>query len=378
MPTPDVSVVITCYNYARYVGEAARSVLTQEGVDLELIIVDDASTDDSLEVIGEIAETDERVRVVALPANSGAARAFNASLAQVRGRAWVRLDADDLLTPGSLRRGLDVLDAEPRVGLVYGLPQPFIDDDVPARSDTAVTTWSVWRGTRWLEGRLRDPRSVITSVEAMARTAATDEVGGMSPLRNAHDLELWLRIASRWEVARIDGVHQGMHRVHAGSLSEAHMSDPLLGARKRVLVFDAYVASGFAPTALAGKTQKVRRLLVRNALDSVNHLWDRGRAGDGLLARAMRDAREHVADAPRLPEYRAAAARNAADPAHPLWRLTSFVAAGRRRVRQEAEMMLLRRTGVLDLRTAAARETRPAVGVSAAFREASTAPSCRG
>ena len=58
--TPTVSTVIPCYNYARYVGRAIESVLAQQGVDLEIIVIDDCSTDDSAAVIAGIAAADRR------------------------------------------------------------------------------------------------------------------------------------------------------------------------------------------------------------------------------------------------------------------------------------------------------------------------------
>ena len=93
VPAPDVSVVITCYNYARYLGAAVASVRDQPGVELEIIIVDDVSTDDSLAVAQRLAAADPRITVVAREVNGGPVEAFNQGLDLVRGRAWVRLDA---------------------------------------------------------------------------------------------------------------------------------------------------------------------------------------------------------------------------------------------------------------------------------------------
>lgn len=359
--SPAVSVVITCYNYARYVVEAARSVLDQEGVDLELIIVDDVSSDDSLAVIRGIAEGDARVRVVARAVNGGAAAAFNDGLSRVRGRAWVRLDADDVLTPGALRRALDVLDAEPRVGLVYGRPLFAADGEPRPAPQLDVTTWSVWRGRDWLAGRFRDGRSVIASVEVMVRTAASDEVGGMSLLRNAHDFELWMRIAARWEVARLDGVHQGCHRIHGASLSQGHMSDPLLGIHKRELAFRELLGSGVLPDEeIPALTEAMERALAAEALDHAMHQWDRGRFDDAELARGIRQACATYPRVAELPAYRAAVQRLGADRAHPLWRATSLGAALRRRLVQEFGDAVLRRTGVHTLWAARRRDTYPA------------------
>lgn len=97
---PTVSVVIPCFNYARYVPEAVGSVLEQRGVVVDIIIVDDCSTDDSLAVARGLADEHPQVQVLANAVNAGPVATFNRGLAQARGEFLVRLDADDLLTPG--------------------------------------------------------------------------------------------------------------------------------------------------------------------------------------------------------------------------------------------------------------------------------------
>ncbi len=117
-----VTVVIPCYNYARYLPAAVASALSQHAADVDVIVVDDRSTDDSLAVARELADADARVRVIAHESNAGPVQTFNDGLAAARGEFLVRLDADDMLTPGSLRRALAVMQHFPSVGLAYGHP----------------------------------------------------------------------------------------------------------------------------------------------------------------------------------------------------------------------------------------------------------------
>jgi len=113
---PKFSIVIPCYNTARHVGAAIRSVLAKTASDLEVIVVDDGSTDDSAAAIAAEA-VDPRVRVIR-QANQGLGGARNAGLAAAKGEYINFLDADDLLEPDKLAKQGRVLDENPGVGLV--------------------------------------------------------------------------------------------------------------------------------------------------------------------------------------------------------------------------------------------------------------------
>lgn len=98
---PDVSVIVPVHNMANYVDQAIRSALDQAGVSVEVIVVDDASTDDS--VMRVQALHDKRLQILVLPSNQGVAAARNRALEQARGE-WIQfLDPDDRLAPGKLR-----------------------------------------------------------------------------------------------------------------------------------------------------------------------------------------------------------------------------------------------------------------------------------
>ncbi|MBB4571990.1 glycosyltransferase family 2 protein [Rhizobium lentis] len=100
----DVSVVIAAYNCAPFVDRAINSALSQEDVSLEVIVVDDCSTDNSADVIRALAKQDKRVRLVQLEKNGGPSAARNAGIAASRG-TWISvLDADDAFLPNRLSR----------------------------------------------------------------------------------------------------------------------------------------------------------------------------------------------------------------------------------------------------------------------------------
>src|ERR687890_532744 len=99
-----VSVVIPCYNQARFLGEAIQSVLSQGYTDLEIIVVDDGSKDGTEEVASGYAREDPRVRLIRRE-NGGLAEARNRGLAEAGGEYVVFLDSDDRLVSGALEVG---------------------------------------------------------------------------------------------------------------------------------------------------------------------------------------------------------------------------------------------------------------------------------
>jgi len=111
-----VSVIIPTYNYARFLGEAISSVLAQTVDGMEVLVIDDGSTDNPAAVVD--AFEDPRVSIVTLH-NGGVARARNAGLERATGRYLAFLDADDRWMPGKLRRQIDLLESEPNVGMVF-------------------------------------------------------------------------------------------------------------------------------------------------------------------------------------------------------------------------------------------------------------------
>lgn len=111
MNLPAVSVVIPSYNHGRFIREAVDSVLTTPFAELELIIVDDGSTDDTLERL-ESYRGDRRVQVVAQP-NRGAHAALNRGLELARGEILFVLNSDDVYRPDRLPRLVEVFEREP-------------------------------------------------------------------------------------------------------------------------------------------------------------------------------------------------------------------------------------------------------------------------
>lgn len=128
---PRVSVIIPCHNYGRYLGEALNSVRTQTFRDLEIIVVDDGSTDETPEVIAGFADSRLRHRRTM---NRGVSAARNAGLDMARGEFIAFLDADDRWHPDKLERQVALMDAEPSLALVFSDLQRFSDDGLPGET----------------------------------------------------------------------------------------------------------------------------------------------------------------------------------------------------------------------------------------------------
>lgn len=188
-----VSVVIPCYNQARFLGEAIQSVLCQGYTDLEIIVVDDGSNDGTEEVASGYAKEDPRVRLIRQE-NRGLAAARNRGLAEAGGWYVVFLDSDDRLVSGAVEVGVRELEAHPGCAFVSGICRKITADG------------SVVPG--WEQFRVRDDpylellRSCPVYVPAvMYRRSVFDAVGGFdTSYKAAEDYDLYYRILERFPV----------------------------------------------------------------------------------------------------------------------------------------------------------------------------------
>jgi succinoglycan biosynthesis protein ExoO len=147
--SPGVSVLVPAYNAAPFLTRAVRSALRQTMADVEVIVVDDASTDATLEVARGLAAEDPRVRVLSNEVNQGEARTRNRALAAARG-AWIALlDADDAWLPNRLERML-----------AAGQAADVVTDDLYRVEAEGNTAWSYLR-YRWQPSLVLDrPRTI--------------------------------------------------------------------------------------------------------------------------------------------------------------------------------------------------------------------------
>lgn len=204
---PKVSVVVTAHNYGRFLVQCLDSVLDQTCPDLELIVVNDGSTDDSAAVLARYA-SDPLVTVHTL-SGVGLAAAANYGIRRARGAYILRLDADDYLDRHAVALQASFLDQHSDVGLVY--PDHFtVSEQGAFLGYTRALTFSQReRGV----GRLPLPGG------SMYRKRWFDVVGGYDEtLRYQEDYDFWLRVTAHCQVASL---HLPLlyYRQHAGSMS---------------------------------------------------------------------------------------------------------------------------------------------------------------
>lgn len=344
---PRVTVVVTCFNYGHFLPQAVTSVLDQRGVNAEVLIVDDASTDDSLRVAEGLAAADPRVRVLSLENNLGLIGAVNRGMAEVRTEYVVKLDADDMLAPGSLARSVELLDGNRNVGFVYGRPRHFTGDR-PRLRRAGRQNSLVWPGRQWFELRFQRGVNCISQPEAVIRTSALRAVGPYNPaLPHTSDLEMWLRLAAVADVGRINGVDQGYYRVHSGSMQRtvnAGIITDLQGRREAFL--SSLSTSGLSAAERTRLETILRRRLAAEALEESCRAYDRGRSGDLPVDDLVGFATSTYPNARLLPEFRCLEAhRRRPSPPSP-WSPRSFSSAAARRGRLEWSRFRWMRTGV--------------------------------
>ena len=115
---PAISVLMSVYNGGRYLADSIRSILDQSFGDFEFLIVDDASSDGSLEIIEEFACNDKRIVILRNECNLGLTRSLNLGLDRARGKYIARQDADDISLPKRLEKQWEFLEANHEIGVM--------------------------------------------------------------------------------------------------------------------------------------------------------------------------------------------------------------------------------------------------------------------
>jgi hypothetical protein len=219
---PAVDVVVNNYNYGRFLGAAVESALAQTHKDVDVIVVDDGSTDDSRGVIESFGD---RIRVV-LKENGGQASAFNAGLAHSHGDVVIFLDADDLLDTRAAERVAEEFHREPALAKVHYRLAVIDDTGTPTGEIKPSTHIQLPRG---------DLRKAMTRFPFdLARPATTGNAFSARVLREIAPIPSSGRTAADWYVVYVSALYGsigaideplGYYRVHGdnqharGSLS---------------------------------------------------------------------------------------------------------------------------------------------------------------
>lgn len=283
---PLIEVVIPCYNYADYLPQCVDTVAGQLGVEVKITIVDDASTDKSLEVAEELAIRHAQVNVLRNQVNAGSVATFNRGLSQVDSDYVLLLSADDMLAPGALSRACALFEANPDVGLVYGHSQKFSERPTVNTRPLPFVSWTVWPGAEWIELQMRRSWNNISSPEAVVRTRVQHEAGYYDlGLAHTHDVDMWLRIAAISDVGHINGIDQAYYRRHPNSHSSQFSM--FQGVEERWRAYSQFLDSWARVDRAALIRPQVQRRLSDEALTYLIEILGRGAADEAMVASVL-------------------------------------------------------------------------------------------
>lgn len=189
--TVRTSVIVTCYNLAHVLTRAVDSVLNQEDKDAEVVIVDDASPDDTQSVAKRlVAGAGGRVRLVTNPHNLYLAGSLDAGVQAAAGRYIVPLDADNELAPGALRTLARALETDPDVDIAYG------SMTVVQEWATGITQTSGWPPAAFTFEQQMAHRNQLPSTSMYRYKWWERAVGYRRRCRTAEDADFWCRVTS--------------------------------------------------------------------------------------------------------------------------------------------------------------------------------------
>lgn len=221
-----VDVVIPCYNYGRFLRDCVESVTSQRGVDVQVLIIDDCSSDDTAIVGAALARADARVTFRRHEQNRGHIATYNEGLLEwAAGDYCLLLSADDMLAPGALQRAASVMDSHPQVGLVFGDAPKTIEPEALYREFVEPTAYEtrIYSGRQFLEVVSREAWNLVPTPTALVRTTLQKTMGGYRPeLPHSGDMEMWMRCAAHGDVVELDTT-QAFYRLHRTQMSTGYI-----------------------------------------------------------------------------------------------------------------------------------------------------------
>jgi glycosyltransferase involved in cell wall biosynthesis len=191
--TPRVSVIIPAYNHEEFIVETISSVLLQEWKNLEIIVIDDASTDLTLQRANSL--TSDVVKVIGLPANKGAGFAYNVGLAEVTGDYIMGLGSDDCFLPGKIQAQVEYCESNPDIGVLGTFVQTNVIPGERSRHCEIEGSFN-----HYLD--LNDPenwiwKNPLAQSSVVIRSQAHELIGiSRTDSPKTLDWELWLRAQS--------------------------------------------------------------------------------------------------------------------------------------------------------------------------------------
>jgi len=278
---PTIDVIVPCYNYGRFLANCLDSVLSQDGCEVRVLIIDDASTDDSLAIAGALAAADPRIRLQAHACNRGHIATYNEGIAWLSADYMLLLSSDDMVAPGAFARAIGLMEANRNIGFVYGASIRFVEEaEIAAALASPATSTdappAVEAGGAFIRKFCAVPVNTVETATVVVRTSLQKRVGGYRPeLPHSGDMEMCLRLAAHADVGFVPAV-QAFTRIHAKNMRHGYRANwHHEDLRQRRIVFTTLFAGD-------GRQLKERPALEALAFRSLAEetLWAAARAFD--------------------------------------------------------------------------------------------------
>ncbi|MBL7893362.1 MAG: glycosyltransferase [Bacteroidia bacterium] len=230
MSVPLVSVILPVYNAEKYVGSAIQSILDQSYSNFELLVIEDGSTDRSLEIIRSF--TDKRIVVIENNKNIGLVASLNKGIESSRGTYIARMDADDESMPERFKKQVEYLELHPDIGVLGTATLTF-------GSNRSVVTRYLPTHDGLLTLLFFNSCMCHPSVMMRRRVLDSDKIRYDETYRNAEDYDMWTRLAALTKLANL---HEPLlkYRIHETQITRAQkagVNSSATAIRKRQLKF---------------------------------------------------------------------------------------------------------------------------------------------
>lgn len=270
-----IDVAIPNFQYGRYLRDCVESVLGQGASQLRVLIIDNASTDNSMEVAQQLAAEDERVSFVRHRTNLGHHASFNEAIDWASAENFLLLCADDMLTSGALTRATTVLGQDSSINLAFASRAALVPQaGLPRRIDTGAS-WDVMPGHALLERFCRTALCTIVGCSAVVRTSAQKRAGYYrTSLDHTDDFELFMRLAMLDGNIAETRTPQVFLRSHDDARSAVMRQNRSLQIRKYEAAFASFFAQegGELTNAKSLRQLASRSLVSRAYWSGVSHL----------------------------------------------------------------------------------------------------------
>ena len=298
---PLISFIVPSYNYASFLPATLDSILSQEWPQLEIVVIDDASSDNSPQIIRDYAKQHpDKIRPILLEENGGQAAATRRAITESRGAFVSLIASDDVATPSRAREGVEYLLAHPDTMAVFSrvsfinaagapLPETLSPFNEQAPSDLRI---------RLLKGNM------LCGTACVFRREVFEQYAHNPALRAVEDFDLWLRILDQHNIARVDSIWV-KYRLHGNNLSLAGEKGlPLAAAAETVQVILTAMSRWLVDPSFASRfgiaQPALKHALARHCIALDRHFLGRPLLGLPKAWELMLDAIGQTPDAAEM------------------------------------------------------------------------------